>query len=355
MLVALAIALGARGASGQAETEAPPSDAERYSLSWVRDEGAEACPARADLAREVTKRLGRAPFDENAARSIEIQVAHGPRGFESLTRVRDATGKVVGRRELVSEEAGCESIFSATALAVALLIDPEAALSGDVPAASVPSVPSVQASSTATLPAPETTRKEVSSPKLEPVRELPADEPRSSPPARLPSPAGVGIEGVIASGLTPELGPGANLFVSYRPGARFGVAANALYLESATASRSGAVFDVGLTAFGLSGTFDVIPESALRWTLGVGPMVGALHVSVRSPTPVDPGDFAFVALAGGSRLQIPLGRWVFASLQGSGVVNLVRRGLFVKGEEDAVFREPAVGAFLGAGFGLSIF
>ncbi len=66
-----------------------------------------------------------------------------------------------------------------------------------------------------------------------------------------------------------------------------------------------------------------------------------------------PGGLRLRRAGGGTRLQIPLGRWVFASFQGSAVLNLVRRGLFVKGEEDAVFREPLVGAFAGAGLGLS--
>jgi hypothetical protein len=349
VLVAFVIALGADPASAQTETAAV--EAEPYSLSWVRGDGAEACPTRADLAREVTKRLGRVPFDENAARSIEIQVAHGPRGFETLTRVRDPNGYVVGRRELVSEEPSCESIFSATALAVALLIDPDAALSGD---AQAPSVQSAAVNSVA-APPPQPMRSEVATPKLEPLREAPRSEPAPAPPVSAPPPAGVGVEAALATGMTPDVGPGVNLFVSYRPGARLGLTASALYLESATASQNGAVFDVGLTAFGLSGTFDILPESALRWTAEAGPMVGALHVSVRSPTPIDPGDFAFVALVGGTRVQVPMGRWVFASLHGAAVLNLVRRGLFVKGEEEAVFREPPLGAFFSAGLGLSFF
>jgi hypothetical protein len=350
--VALAIALGAGSASAQTATAAS-AEPERYSLSWVRGEGAETCPARAELTREVTKRLGRAPFDEQAARSIEIQVSHGPRGFETLTRVRDATGAIVGRRELSSEEANCEPIFSATVLAVALLIDPDAALPNEATAQSVesfaPSPPVVPA------PAPEMMSKEVSTPEIVATREAPLDEGPPPPRAVTQSPAGVGFEGVVAAGLLPDPGPGASLFVTYRPGSRFGLLASALYLESSTASQGAAVFDVGLTAFGVAGTFDFIPESSLRWTAEAGPMVGALHVSVRSPTPIDPGDFAFVGVTGGSRLQVPLGSLVFVSFRGAAVLNLVRRGLFVKGQEDAVFREPVLGGLFSAGLGLSIF
>ena len=112
---------------------------------------------------------------------------------------------------------------------------------------------------------------------------------------------------------------------------------------------------VGLTAFGVSGTFDLLAGGGTRWYLEAGPWVGALHTSVRSPTPVDPGDFPFVALALGSRVQIPLGQTVFASLHGQGIVNVVRRGLFVKGQEEPVFRAPALGSMLAAGLGLSFF
>src|SRR5688572_21992886 len=71
-LTALALALAARPA--WAETPPEPVPEERYSLSWVRGEGAEDCPPRSELANEVTKRLGRSPFEETATRSIEIQV-----------------------------------------------------------------------------------------------------------------------------------------------------------------------------------------------------------------------------------------------------------------------------------------
>ncbi len=350
--VALAIALGAGAASAQTATSASV-EPERYSLSWVRGEGAESCPARADLAREVTKRLGRVPFDEQAERSIEIQVGHGPRGFETLTRVRDPKGQVVGRRELVSEEPSCDPIFSATVLAVALLIDPEAALSSEEKRPSVESFAVEPAPVPA--PPPEMASKDVAMPEIAGARDAAVEERPSPVPTVTPNPAGVGFEGVLAVGLLPEPGPGASLFAAYRPGSRFGVMASALYLESATATHEGAVFDVGLTAFGVSGTFDLLPESSLRWTVEVGPMVGALHAAVRSPTPTDPGDFAFVALTSGSRLQVPLGRYAFVSFRGALVSNLVRRGLFVKGQEDAVFREPWLGGLFSAGLGLSFF
>lgn len=56
------------------------------------------------LAAEVEQRLGRAVF----------------------VYVRDASGHAIGHRSLESDEPSCGALVSATALAIALVIDPDA-------------------------------------------------------------------------------------------------------------------------------------------------------------------------------------------------------------------------------------
>src|SRR5688500_9055900 len=69
--------------AAHAPAAAPDStgQTESYSLAWVRDDGAESCPTGRELARDVTLRLGRSPFDETAPRSIEIRVERTATGF----------------------------------------------------------------------------------------------------------------------------------------------------------------------------------------------------------------------------------------------------------------------------------
>ena len=103
--------------------EAPPT----YSLSWVRSEGAESCPAGRALVSEVERRLGRKVFDASAERAFEVVVSRAGDTFKSDVYVRDASGATVGHRALSGDEPGCGPLLNATALAIALVIDPEAA------------------------------------------------------------------------------------------------------------------------------------------------------------------------------------------------------------------------------------
>ena len=112
--------------SATAQAQKPDrTGAELYSLSWVRGEGADGCPARGELAREVSARLGRNPFDDAAPLSIEIRVERLGEGFESRIHVRDEHGIVIGRRALAAQEADCQVLFQASVLAVALFIEPD--------------------------------------------------------------------------------------------------------------------------------------------------------------------------------------------------------------------------------------
>src|SRR5687767_9809216 len=94
------LALGlARPAFAQVPAELPSaSDPNTYSLAWVRDDGAESCPTGRELAKDVTARLGRSPFNENADRSIEIRVERTATGFRSRVHVLASDGHVLGRR-----------------------------------------------------------------------------------------------------------------------------------------------------------------------------------------------------------------------------------------------------------------
>lgn len=344
-LTALTLALAPRAAAAEAD--------DRYSLSWVRGDGADQCPSRAALAGEVSARLGRAPFDDDAPRSIEIRVDRAGHGYETRIHVRDADGTVLGRRALAHDQPDCAILFSATALAVALLIDPDA-VSRDAQAVARFDVPEPPPPSAA--------------PERPPARPQPPPALPSAPAPAAPAVVDAGVrvrerdehqafvltEAVLALGLLPAAAPGAALSAGARVGPRWGFSVTTLALP-ATPTAGEAVFDVGLTAFGLAATFDVLPSAAGRLVLEVGPAVGGLHAIVQSPNPRDAGDHWFAAISAGLRGQLAVTDVLFLGARAAAVVPVVRRGLFVRGESEPVWRQPAIGALGGAGLGLSFF
>ncbi|MEO7094648.1 MAG: hypothetical protein ABI175_15430, partial [Polyangiales bacterium] len=97
-------------------------------LSWVRAQGAEGCIDRDTLARDVSARLGRDAFAGAPQRSIEGIVAREGKRWVARLYVRDPAGVLVGDREIASDAADYSALGGAVTLAVALVIDPEAAL-----------------------------------------------------------------------------------------------------------------------------------------------------------------------------------------------------------------------------------
>ncbi|MEM9196195.1 MAG: hypothetical protein AAGF12_43935, partial [Myxococcota bacterium] len=103
------------------------------SFVWVRGAGAEACASTASLQVEVAERLGRDPFQPPITQHIEGIVRRSEGTFVATLYNRDPEGALVGEREFRSEAEDCDGLAAAVVLAVALAIDPEAALTADQP------------------------------------------------------------------------------------------------------------------------------------------------------------------------------------------------------------------------------
>jgi hypothetical protein len=321
-----------------------------YALSWVRGEGAEQCPSGRDLTREVEARVGRALFDAAAERSVEVQVSRENGSYHSNVYVRAADGQTIGRRALESNEASCAPIFQATVLAVALVIDPEAEPRDDHPKAvatfapvassipAVPPAPSPAARVAAVTPAPSA----VSSPSPTPTFQAPAHALST-----------LSVRGVLSSALVPGTSPGLALDFSIRPAKDWGFSAGALYLSPTIASRDTGRVQIGLSAATLGATFDAARLDHVRLMLEADAWGGALQTAVLSPTPTAPGPFAFLAFELGARAQTALSRGVFAEIGGGLAVPLLRRGLFVAGAAEPIWREPALAGLGFFGLGAS--
>jgi hypothetical protein len=132
----VAIAVFLLATSARAENAAAPK---KSSLSWVRLEGAESCVATQPLARAVEQRLGRSVFvsASEAELSVEGRVEK-KKSWRAHVEVRDAAGKLLGKRDLESTAASCESLTAPLALALAVMIDPDAALGGGTKADPTP-------------------------------------------------------------------------------------------------------------------------------------------------------------------------------------------------------------------------
>ena len=122
-------------ASGQANAENAATATS--ALSWVELPGAEACGGAIALSRRVEEHLGRHALvpPSQAALSIEGRVEHGssPPFWRAFIVLRDESGAVRGNREIESLQSDCSELRESVALAIALMIDPDAMIRAPPP------------------------------------------------------------------------------------------------------------------------------------------------------------------------------------------------------------------------------
>ncbi|RYZ02439.1 MAG: hypothetical protein EOO73_31990, partial [Myxococcales bacterium] len=111
-----------------AATSAHAQNNEPVRLVWSSDAAATQACASADAVRaDVSSRLGRSPFTETNPRasSLEVAVSRSRSAWTAQLVLRAGDGALRGSRRVESRAADCRSLASATALAIALMIDPE--------------------------------------------------------------------------------------------------------------------------------------------------------------------------------------------------------------------------------------
>jgi hypothetical protein len=300
------------------------------------------------LAAEVERRLGRPVFDTKAERSIEVDVMRFSERYRSDVYVRDAAGHALGHRQLESDEPGCGALLSATALAVALVIDPEAASREPAPAPAAASFEPPPAP--APPPAPPAPVIELEQARTKPVA---TPGPESDTFNRRLFTSDIGLRATYNLGLVPAAAPGAQLAFSARLGSRWGFALSADYVATRRATRGIGSLDVGLTRGSVLVSYALWQRPGLeRLWLGLGPTVGAFHVAVRTPAPVtDSGDFPFAAGELRAELQAAASKRIFFHVGVSALVAPWRQEFLVRRQEEAVWRQPVLSGsgFLGLG------
>ena len=167
-------------------------------FAWVRGAGAESCPNEATLVKIVAARLGRDPFSRESSQFIEGVVERTPAGWSAHIRM-SKDGRMLGTRELTSESPDCSAITAASVLAIAIGIDPDAALSmTPAPPAVDPPVP--------VTPEPPKPKEEVHCPASVPAK--PLVRPAQPLPLEIFPKIAASFRGVLGIGLLPQIAPG---------------------------------------------------------------------------------------------------------------------------------------------------
>jgi hypothetical protein len=193
-LVAVAIGVATLGAAERAVADETTAKKKTASLGWARLEGADACVATRDLAEGVEKILGRSVFvsASQADLSIEGRIekrTEGP-GFKATLTVSSAKGEPLGSRDLSTDQPDCHALDEEVELAIALMVDPEAAL-GPKPDATA--TPTASATSAPTAP---------------PVKTVFVPVPTPPPPAPDPWRGDIAAGGAFGFGQLPSISLG---------------------------------------------------------------------------------------------------------------------------------------------------
>ncbi len=293
-------------------------------FSWVRMDGAESCPGRAELAAEVRRRLGYDPFEAPFGQSLEGVVSRTDVGWSVTLYNRSATGTMLGTRALESEERACAALAEAVTLAMALAIDPEAALRAPEPRPDPP--PEAE-------PAPE--------PEPEAIEPPPPAPEEGHERVRL----SLGAAG--SYDLVPGIAAGVRLGVDGPLADALRWYGAVLFWPEQIATRDDASFGIGLTTFSLG----LCAGAQLDWFRFDGCAsvdAGAAHAVVYSPTPRAPGQRFYSGATGLARLEARLFAPVWLGVFGGVAVPFIVHAYRVQGRPGVVFQPSAVAPVVGA-------
>jgi hypothetical protein len=340
---AAVLAVAVQAVPGVARGDTAPREPIR--LSVVRTDAANSCPDARVIAERVRERLGRDPFAESAPSNAEVTLDRsdtGPsRSFVARVRIRDSAGVLEGERDLESDQS-CDTLASAVALALALFVDPQAALrpspapaaASPAPASAAPASPPVAPASapSAPLPGPQTLLEERQPPP-------PHDESSADEPSRGGS-ASLGAFG--APGLLPGLAWGARITADVAWGTRLHVLATGfLAPEQPTSDQR---FAFGLSALGLGGCVDALMRRWLQLGLCPDIAIGEIHAIVYALSTLQalpPGGRPWATVEAQVRGRLPLYGPLFAELSVGVFVPLVRYGFSIVGQSP-IFQQGAV-------------
>jgi hypothetical protein len=355
-------------ANAQAQSPSPP----QMRLGWVRAQGAERCPNSTTVGHAVEARIGRSVFSQDAPQSVEAIIQRtapaalgpaAPRWSVSIF-LRDVDGTLLGTRTLTSDRPDCEGAAAAAILAIALAIDPEAALHPEqtpVENTATQSSPLLESDvlSRITLAAIARFTESAARPPEPPVAAR-AGAPTVAPVIVAPRPqwtlGTVALGAWVSWGLVPQLGAGPALEAYARLYHRVGVRGAMRWLPEQRRDTP----QFGDLSFGLLGAqlaldVELVATEHAALSLYSGPMLNAIHAIVHDRPPADAGERFSMGLSLGAHGAMQL----IGPLEVSGAIELavpiVRYRYLLDGPVAAtIFEQPwiSTGAFaaLGARF-----
>jgi hypothetical protein len=275
----LALVLGL-GLSSSAVAADPK---ELVALRWTRGEGAAECADGPTLERRVEARLGRPAFRDDATKVLVAEVERA--GSEYVARLYFERGTPGAARTLRSSESDCAPLESAVVLALALAIDPSAALASPAPAVAalppVESPPPPQSESPPVAIVPQADRGD--------IREAPPALPRV---ARLTA----SLRGLYAVNLLPEPAWGIGLHVERELRAKLSIEVGVRFLPAVRTDDDR--YEFGFTG----GSAGVCLELAGPLGLCTGLLAGAVNVTTRNALAGDTGQQPFISWELGPRI-----------------------------------------------------
>lgn len=322
---ALLVATAARG-----DEPGPP-----IRLAWVRAEGAESCANFATIVEGVIRRLGRDPFTADARRSIEGVVSRDGTRWVARLYVREADGTLEGSRELASEAEACDAIGEAVTLAMALAIDPEAAMRVAA-AEAVPSPAPVVPTPVAPLPTP--------APPVVPTG--------PSTPARPGVRGGLALHAVGVFGVLPAPSAGFDITGDVFVTRRVRVSVGMLFVPEIRPPSPNDLFAFGLTSAVVRGCVDAVQSPLLSLAGCGGAFVGGVHALEPGRPSLRPGQQVWGAVSAEVRATLRLVGPLVVDVGGGLVVPITRYRFFLEGSDRTLFQQPAVAASAYAGLGI---
>lgn len=278
------------------------------------------------MQADVVRRLGKNPFREPSQVFVEASVSGHSGAFTAQLVLLDAGGGALGSRQVSSDAAGCASLVSAAGLAIALMIEPEAA----------------------TVPQP--------APSPSPVSAAPAPASVAPPPAvQAPPQLTFFAAGIAAARVLPQAALGARVGAELRLLGAWRSELSLSFLPERRQDLHGIDTGFGLTYGSLGLCYEAL--SAARVTLAACALVqlGAMNATAYEPARSRDGQLAWSAGAVGLRAGWVLAEPLLLRVGVEGSLPLVRREYAVAGPSGSalpVFRDPAFAATLHAGLAL---
>jgi len=306
--------------------------AEPVRLQWVRLEGASTCIDATTLATLVQKRLGSEPFAQHAKRSIEGVVRREAGVWRAEIAVRaQADDQEPPLRTLTSTAPDCAALSSAVVLAVALAIDPEAALSSGVAEKAPPAATSVPAAPVAAPP---------------PSRPLPA---RVSP--QRPATGHAAASAVAQAGLLPHASFGATIVAAADVSRAFELGVHARIFPAVHGTGEPR-FEIGATwaSLQLCGRLPFDLRALLR--VCAGPAFGLVQGVLLSGARSQPGERVWLGTELGAEVSLNLTHSLSFLLGAGSVVPITRYRFKIDGADGELFRQAAVAGIAHVGLEL---